>query len=131
MFALKPSCFSTDPASRSFSLCFSAIGPSSGQGLTQHQVLPGHFPGQVIGKVNGVDIDVLVAVLAHRLDHLPPDLISRFLGDKHKMKEWTSALSTPVASLKTPLTFLQTAMRMMIDMMMMATNARTAASTAT
>lgn len=81
--------------------------------------------------MNGVDIDVLVAVLAHRLDHLPPDLISRFLGGKHKMKEWTSALSTPVASLKTPLTFLQTAMRMMIDMMMMATNARTAASTAT
>lgn len=31
----------------------------------------------------------------------------------------------------TPLTFLHTAMRMMIDMMMIATNARTAASTAT
>lgn len=56
------------------------------QGLTQHQVLSGHFPGQVIGKVNGVDVDVLVAVLAYRLNHLPPDLIARFLGPKHNVK---------------------------------------------
>ena len=47
--------------------------------LTQHQVVPPHLPGQVIGQVDGIHIDVLVAVLAHGLYHLPPDLIARFL----------------------------------------------------
>lgn len=53
--------------------------PPQSSCLTQNQVVSWHFPGQVIGQVDGVHVDVLVAVLAHRLYHLPSDLIAWLL----------------------------------------------------
>lgn len=120
-------------------------------GLTQHQVVPGHFPGQVIGQVDGVHVDVLMTVLAHRLNHLPSDLVARFLRTqkkKTKKKQMRTNLKTlkqiknnilsilifqwrGIKKKNNLITFLHTAMRMMIDMIMMATKARTAANTAT
>lgn len=54
--------------------------------FTQHQVVPGHFPNQVIGQMDGVDIDVLMTVLTYRLYHLPPYFIARFLESRKHLK---------------------------------------------
>lgn len=112
-------------------------------GLTQNQVVSGHFPGQVVGQMDGVHVDVLVAVLAHRLDHLPSDLVARLLTTySRQARDPTEAPSGPFhraggtvlrvsGGFPGFLTFLHTAMRMMMDMIIMGTNVRTAASKAT
>lgn len=107
--------------------------------LTQNQIVSWHFPGQVIGQVDGVHVDVLVAVLAHRLDHLPSDLIARLLTTYSKCARHTQKHQWPVfpsegafvLSAEGILTFFHTAMRMMMDMMMMGTNVKTTANSTT
>lgn len=53
-----------------------------------------HFPGQVIGQVDGVHVDILMPILAHRFYHLPSDLIARFLRtnsiafEERKIEKW-------------------------------------------
>lgn len=101
--------------------------------LTQNQVVSRHFPGQVVGQVDGVHVDVLVAVLAHRLDHLPSDLIARLLPTygrrAHEPRGPTDCLHL-MKSAQSLLTFLHTAMRVMMDMIIMDTSVRTAANKA-
>ena len=132
----------------------SSIWCPSAWRLTQHQVVSWHFPGQVIGQVDGVHVDVLMAVLAHRLYHLPPDLVTRFLRsteETHRRKHMTHQNQRiPFAHFHSlsllftcdlfernltgefvQLTFLHTAMRMMKAVMMMTSRAKTAANTVT
>ena len=47
--------------------------------LTQHQAVAGHLPAVVVRQVDGVHVDVLMAVHTHRLNNLPPDLIAGLL----------------------------------------------------
>lgn len=101
--------------------------------LTQNQVVSRHFPGQVIGQVDGVHVDVLVAVLAHRLDHLPSDLIARLLTTYSRRAHDTRSPTDCLHLMRSAvglLTFLHTAMRVMMDMRIMDTNVRTAANNA-
>lgn len=51
-------------------------------GLTEHKLVPRQLPGGVIRQLHRVHVDVLMAIGAHRLDHLPSDLIAWLLQDK-------------------------------------------------
>lgn len=51
-------------------------------GLTEHELVPWQLPGGVIRQLYRVHVDVFVAIRAHRLNHLPSDLIAWFLQDK-------------------------------------------------
>ena len=52
--------------------------------LTQHQLVPRNLPAGVIGKLHGVDIDILVSIRADRLNHLPTYFIAGFLQRERK-----------------------------------------------
>lgn len=51
-------------------------------GLTEYELVPWQLPGGIIRQLYRVHVDVFVAIRAHRLNHLPSDLIAWFLQDK-------------------------------------------------
>lgn len=48
-------------------------------GLTKHKLVPRQLPGGVVGQLHRVHVDVLMAIRAHRFNHLPSDLITWLL----------------------------------------------------